>query len=229
MHRFYWPPEVPPPSADGTIITGELASHLAAVRLEAGEVVECFNERGYRCACRIGRDARRFTLTPDPSTELPAPPVPRKKLTVWIPAIEPARFDWAAEKLTELGVERIGVFRADRTNAHPRSAERIRRVMIRAVEQSGRMTIPVWLEAKTLDDILDMHPIILEIPGRENSVPLSGLILDPELSLVVGPEGGWSPGELERFHRTDCRFAHLVPSTLRAETAAVSAAAIVLS
>lgn len=101
--------------------------------------------------------------------------------------------------------------------------------MIRAVEQSGRVTIPVWLEAKTLDDILDMHPIILEIPGRGNSVPLSGLILDSELSLMVGPEGGWSPGELERFRRTGYQLAHLVPSTLRAETAAVSAAAVILS
>ncbi len=229
MHRFYWPPDEPAPGTD-TQVRGELATHFAASRIEDGETVECFNEKGLRIACRARRDGRRWAITALPGVPLPPVPVPNRRVTVWMAAFDASRFDWAAEKLTELGAAAIGVFRSERSNAQTRNEERVRRLMIRAAEQSGRADLPDHLEAKSLEAVLeDRDVFVLEIPGRTESQPLAAAELPPVLSIVTGPEGGWSTRELELLRSKGVRFVHLVPPVLRAETAAIAAAAIVLS
>ncbi len=47
--------------------------------------------------------------------------------------------------------------------------------------------------------------------------------------MVIGPEGGLTPGESERFQTAQARFVTLAPTVLRVETAAIAAAAILIS
>ncbi len=229
MHRFYWPPDDPPITAEGTAVRGDLLSHFAATRLEDGEAVECFNEEGLRAGCRVKRDGRRWLVALAPEVALLPAPVLSRKVAVWMATFDPARFDWAAEKLTELGVSEIGAFKSDRSNAQVRSEDRLRRVMIRAAEQCGRIDIPRYGEAKSLKEIATEGSLVLEIPGRVVTEPLSSVALALAIRLIVGPEGGWSDAEKEWLATAPVKFVHLVPSVLRAETAAIAAASIALS
>lgn len=228
MHRFYWPPEETPITGEGVPVRGDLATHFAATRLDDGEAIECFNDQGFRSGCRAVKDGRRWLVRIDPDIRLPDSPVPARRLTVWMAAFDPSRFDWAAEKLTELGVAAIGVFPAQRSNAPVRGGDRLRRLMIRAAEQSGRTDIPGYRELKSLEEIPE-GAFLLEIPGRIPTRPLASAELPGELHLVVGPEGGWSDAERKWIlGRPSVRPVHLVNTSLRAETAAIAAAALVL-
>jgi len=53
--------------------------------------------------------------------------------------------------------------------------------------------------------------------------------LDPPSSVIIGPEGGFSPAEVEAARRAGARIAGLGPRILRSESVAIAAAAVVLS
>jgi 16S rRNA (uracil1498-N3)-methyltransferase len=151
--------------------------------------------------------------------------------------------EWAIEKCTELGVARIMPVIAQRTDAHLAAAsvkrtERWRRLALQASEQSRRaqpseITAPLKLseatalsgalrivlaesEQQPLSDVLESHALVSSSP-------------ESQIILAVGPEGGWAEEELQSFHRAGWIAASLGSTILRAETAAIAAAAIVIS
>jgi 16S rRNA (uracil1498-N3)-methyltransferase len=126
------------------------------------------------------------------------------------------------QKVTELGVEHIVLFHAarsvvrwpgDRVAHH---LERLRRVVDAAVCQSRQ----AWSPTVTFDGEFN---VVARRPGAALAAAEGGVYNAERHSvLVVGPEGGWSPEE-RSFRLPEVSFG---PSILRAETAAVTAAAV---
>lgn len=201
--------------------------HLLDVRrLGDGDRVVAADGAGSWAPCRLtvarggggGRLGRSAGLVADG-------PVARQERTE--PAVAVAfapakgdRSDWAVQKLTELGVDRIVLTRTARSVVRwegeraDRATGRLRRVAREAAAQCRRPWLPEVLGPAGLDDleVLLGGPACLARPG--GAAPS----LDRP-AVVVGPEGGWAESELERFPRT----VGLGPTVLRAETAAVVA------
>ncbi len=149
------------------------------------------------------------------------------------------RMEWAIEKCTELGASRIIPLIARRTDIHLAKAaekrvERWRRLATQASEQSRRNLVP------TIDDpakfarelISNLNGTRIVLAESEEKTTLRDLIevqTSDSITLAIGPEGGWTPEELQMF--TDCGWASasLGTTILRAETAAIAALAISLS
>jgi len=149
------------------------------------------------------------------------------------------RMEWAIEKCTELGVGRIMPVVAHRTDAHLASAaekrvERWRRIAQQAAEQSRRtvppeITNPIKVrEAARLPGALR---IVLSEVEQETQLRevLSSSQTKSETLLAIGPEGGWTDDELHLFQQQGWASASLGATILRAETAAIAAAAIAVS
>ena len=163
----------------------------------------------------------RFGAALDPTGDVAAEPRPAPVLTVGLTPTKGDRPEWAVQKLTELAVDRIVVLRTarsvvrwegDRVDHH---LERLRRISREAAMQSRRVWLPEIIGVHTLAD----HPgAVLADPGGR---PPSGA----DHVVLCGPEGGWS--DEERAAAPD--FIGLGPGVLRAETAAVTAGALLVA
>ncbi len=153
--------------------------------------------------------------------------------------------EWAIEKATELGVAAIAPVIARRTEKHlaeaaEKRAERWRRIGHEAAQQSRRSDVPlihdpVSLAARVKKASSATRIVLAE---QERSTTLRNALEEimeasqaemPALEIAIGPEGGWAPEEEALFDANGWRAVSLGPRILRAETAAISALAVVAS
>ena len=149
------------------------------------------------------------------------------------------RFEWILQKATELGVERITpvltertVVRLDAARAQAKQA-RWRRIVQEAAEQSQRATIPELDPVQSFDALLKRLPtsgLVLLPTLATTAVPLRTLIESSphaaEVAVLIGPEGDFSLEEVQRAQAHGARPVSLGSLTLRSETAALAALAI---
>jgi 16S rRNA (uracil1498-N3)-methyltransferase len=222
-------------SGSRAAITGDHAAHLSRVlRAQVGQEFDISAEGTIRRGrvINISEDRVEFEL----GQEVPAPPAPNVTLLLAIFKFD--RMEWAIEKCTELGVSRIVLFIARRTDSHLASAsakrmERWGRIAREASEQARRTSLPEISGPVKFKDALAScrgDCIVLsesETGNRLRDAAASGSM--DETTLAIGPEGGWTEEELKSFQQAGWISASLGPTILRAETAAIAAAAIVLS
>jgi 16S rRNA (uracil1498-N3)-methyltransferase len=149
------------------------------------------------------------------------------------------RMEWAIEKCTELGVERIILVVSRRTDSHlaaasAKRAERWRRIARQAAEQSRRATPPEISEPLKFADALNVPAALrIVLAESEDRTLLRDIVKADAASdgivLAVGPEGGWAEDESQLFQKAGWISASLGKTILRAETAAIAATAIVAS
>ncbi|MCU1495069.1 MAG: rsmE [Acidimicrobiaceae bacterium] len=150
-------------------------------------------------------------------------PIPSRPVTVGFAMTKGDRTEWTVQKLTELGVDRIWPLLTARTVVRlgPGEAERrvnrLRRIAREAAAQSRRPFLAEVVEPTPLRDA------VVSLAGGGADVllaePGGGSLAATTAAVLVGPEGGWAPDELE------CGLCQvdLGPTVLRSETAAVVA------
>ena len=215
-------------------INGESAHHLARVlRVEVGQTFEISDSAQVWLAtvATVRKDLVRFDLVEeiDAGSALPT-------VTLFFALIKFDRFEWAVEKATELGVTRIVPVEAARSerglfDGSRNRAERWRRIGREASEQSRRLRAPEIADgvkfAEALKD-LSMHRLWLdERPGAPLLLRAFAPAAGDSVSLMIGPEGGWTEPERLAFGEGGWRGASLGPTVLRAETAVCAALAVI--
>jgi len=149
------------------------------------------------------------------------------------------RMDFVVQKATELGVRRItpvltefSVVKLDLKRAKKR-AQHWSNIVISACEQCGRNILPVIDAPQPLrnwfgENLTSADPRILLRPDA--NAPL-GSISKPQgvVTLLVGPEGGFSDAEYEQAEIAGFRGIGFGPRILRTETAAIAAIAVLQS
>lgn len=147
------------------------------------------------------------------------------------------RLEWAIEKCTELGVSRIVPVIAQRTDAHlaaasVRRTDRWRRIALQAAEQSRRSNPPEIADPLQLAAAIGLPGALrILLSESEERSSLRDVLLPSasNISLAVGPEGGWTEQEEKLFLQQGWISASLGSTILRAETAAIAATAICVS
>ena len=159
---------------------------------------------------------RRRTLMADGEVVRTSRPAPQ--LTVGFPPVKGDRPEWAVQKLTEIGIDRIiilrtarGVVRWDGGRADHHLA-RLRAVVRQAVMQSRQTWVP---EVTGPEDAASLAARPDVAMAARTGVPPS--LAAP--TVLVGPEGGWSPEEEAQA----TTLVRLGPGVLRTESAAVAA------
>jgi 16S rRNA (uracil1498-N3)-methyltransferase len=214
------------------VARGAQAHHLARVaRLRAGEQVEVSDQvTAYRALTESCTPTEvRFRI----DGALPAEPeFPR--LGVVLAIVKFARFEWAVEKLTELGVHSITPLIAARSDAKlvqsaEKRSERWRRIALEAAQQSRRLAAPTVAVPMAFADAVQDCRSDTRLLAEPAGPSVSSFCCGHETTLLVGPEGGWTQQESQLAHECGFRAASLGRNVLRAETAAVALAAICAS
>jgi 16S rRNA (uracil1498-N3)-methyltransferase len=220
------------PAADGASIEldrGE-AKHARVRRLRRGEEVVVLDGRGWSAAAVIDTiDSRRVVVRivralPERRGESPL------DLTLALALLKSDRFDWIVEKATELGVTRIRPFMTEHSLARPSTGrrDRWRQIALSAAKQCGR-TVPPEIHPpvpfrEALGDLDGVKYLFAE--GGPGRAPLEANVAVASVSVIVGPEGGFTSEEVATASAADCQVVTLGPRILRAETAAITAVAL---
>ncbi len=229
--RFYCPD---PPRNGRYHLQPEEARHLARVsRYALGDCVELFDGKGFATLARIvelGRDRVDLVAEGAPLPDVSGP----CWLTLAIAIPKGERFDWLVEKTTELGVSQLIPLITERAVVDPRNSklERLKRTIIESSKQSRRNRLMelgptmTWSElVRRANDQLRLIALPEGLPwGRWPSLGEARRTL-----LAIGPEGGFSPAEVEMARAVGWHPVRLSAQILRIETAAIAGAAMVLA
>lgn len=212
------------------VLDAETSRRLTAVlRLREGDDFLVFSGDGREWAARVD-GVVRGTVHALVGTLSRQEPAPARALEVCCGLVRPNRFEWAIEKCTEAGAD---VFRpllaTHGARGEAPSTERLRRwerIAVEASEQSGRLYLPAVQPPVQLADALARAKgsVMLCDPSGVDWSEAAGLLpASRPVTVLVGPEGGWSAAEVTAARARGALPVRLGPNVLRTETAAVAA------
>jgi 16S rRNA (uracil1498-N3)-methyltransferase len=225
---------------DTACLTGDEHYHLSQVlRKKRGERIILFDAEGHTFKARI-------TKVGPEKTHVAILDVTqgRKGLQIGLGQclLKSHKMEWIIQKGTELGLTDLFPLQSARSIVRPEAGRekkmaRWRRIALEAVKQSGRPDIPQIHEPLSLEGFLDREPVQEEeclFLSESGGDPLNGIIRRSEdrrrprsVILLCGPEGGWTKEEEKNILGSGFHAVSLGSYILRAETAALSAMAIV--
>ncbi|MEO8601796.1 MAG: 16S rRNA (uracil(1498)-N(3))-methyltransferase [bacterium] len=222
------------PLAVGEVVTlaDEELHHARVRRLAIGESVALFDGAGFSCVGIVdaaARDAVRvrvIELQPPRSNESPL------ALTLAVGLPKGDKLDWVVEKATELGVTALQPFASAHTLGAASAARRARweQIALAAAKQCGRSVVPTIHAPLAFEALLTVPAELrLLLAERGDAQPLAVVGVDARpasLLVAVGAEGGFSDAELGAAHAAGFALVTLGARMLRAETAAIVAAAL---
>lgn len=231
--RFYCPEPI---SARQTLILPEsVAHHIRVRRLEAGSTIVLFDGRGGEVPGTLDFEGKRaFAVLGDlhpRESELAG------ELCLFQGLPSGDKMDWVIEKAVELGVSRLVPISAHRSIlklSGPRLEKRLAHwagIIESASEQCGRNRLMKISPPVPLEEALTARAIgerLLCDPAAEDD--LETYLTDPQcsakthraLTLLVGPEGGWSPEETQSCARHNVQALRFGTRVLRTETAGLA-------
>lgn len=209
-----------------------LAHHaLRVLRLRAGESVVLFNGQGGEYPATLDVDGKAGFAQLGAFDPREAELAGRITLVQGLPSGD--KMDWVVEKSVELGAARVCPIAAQRSVLQlsgPRLDKRVahwQRIAQSAAEQCGRNRLMAVDAPLSLADWLALPadgPRLLCHPDAETD--LAGLLQDTpaltSLTLLVGPEGGWSDKELAQAREAGVQAVRFGPRVLRTETAGLA-------
>ena len=146
------------------------------------------------------------------------------------------RFEWFVEKATEIGVDRIVPLIGERSERKVYKTDRARRIALSATKQSLKAAVPEIAEPVSVTSFVGQDGDSLRLiaycfedgshPRRSIKEALQGFD-GKDVTVLIGPEGDFSPEEAALALEAGYIPVHLGPSRLRTETAAVISAAAV--
>ncbi|MCL4835086.1 MAG: 16S rRNA (uracil(1498)-N(3))-methyltransferase [Caldilineaceae bacterium] len=238
MHRFFLThtPITPGQPVDLTPLAHQLR---AVLRLSPGETILLLDNAGFAYPTeiiRVDRNAAEGSVLGQEVTE-GEPPI---FLSLYLCALKADKFEWVLQKGVEIGVSRFVPVISSRTIVRP--AEKLTRKYVRwqeiireAAEQCGRGRLPVlakpleWAAAVVEPSGLRLLPWEeADATSLTLGAALSGVDAPAACSLLIGPEGGIDAAEAAQAVAAGWVAVSLGPRILRAETAAITAAGLVL-
>ncbi|OON69388.1 16S rRNA (uracil(1498)-N(3))-methyltransferase [Hymenobacter sp. CRA2] len=222
-HTFYAPDLAGPTY---TLPEDESKHAVRVLRLQPGDAVELVDGRGGLYQAEVADDNPKrcqLRITAEQRVE-------RRLYFVHV-AVAPTknldRMEWLVEKATEIGIDRLSFLRAARSERRELKLDRLERIAVSALKQSGQAWLP------QLDELTDYAAFVRTIEpattfiahlaeGERTSLPQVAAA-GAGCCILIGPEGDFTPDEIELALARGIRPVTLGQTRLRTETAALAA------
>ncbi len=225
---------------DGLVtITNPLLTHISkSLRAKPGDSLLFNDDQGHRYHTTVDQITKQTLQARIQHVEAP-PLSTRFPLILAQALLKGEKMGWVIQKATELGVAAIVPLLTDRVilklsgNQGETHQGRWKRIALEAAQQSERWTLPSILPSETFQEFLETprQGSTIFMAEREEgpsllSIPCSTENQGPGVTVIIGPEGGWSAKETEAAKSHKWMFASFGKEVLRAETASIAALAI---
>ncbi len=237
MHRFFF--DETRRENDRVILDEAESKHaLQVLRLKKGARIVLMDGLGGVFEAEI-TDAGKQHVTAGILSPLPDREA-RTRVTLYQGLPKSGKLDLILQKCTELGVHAVQPVLFSRSVREPgknpdKELQRLRRIAREAAKQCGRGQVPMVGQVRTFGEMVDRirgHGLAL-VPWEEaQSVRIQDVLgaqAPLEIALVIGPEGGIAPEEIEQLTEAGAKAVTLGPRILRTETAGMAALASVLT
>ena len=223
-------------------ITGDMLVHLRdSLRITVGETLWFGNGQNTRYWVEI-TDVSKRTVTGRILETIQEPARQTPRLILGQSLLKGEKMDWVIQKATELSVSEIVPIesrhsvvqlKADRVD---HQLARWQRIALEAAQQSEQWRIPTVTTPYSISALLTSRvtgTLTLMLAERRKGMSLQSTGLPQEMNssllILIGPEGGWSKGEMEIAERAGVVSITLGQQILRAETAAIATISILQS
>ena len=231
MHRFYCP------DIATTLTLGEEDSKhcVKVLRMAGDDTIEVVDGNGNLYTCRITMaHPKRCAVEVQESSHQPPHWGCRIVLGV-APTKNLDRMEWLVEKCVEMGVDRIIPLRCHNSERTVVKTERLKKIMVSAMKQSLKATLPQLDEmtpvekvmAEPFDGVRCMAYCDMLLPRSQRQTIATAYQPGKDVLLLIGPEGDFSPEEVQASREAGFVPVTLGESRLRTETAGLMAIAAI--
>ncbi|GAV22045.1 16S rRNA (uracil(1498)-N(3))-methyltransferase [Carboxydothermus pertinax] len=237
MPYFFLPPGQI--QGDYAYLTGEDARHVTKVlRIKPGEKLTLQDEQDFRYYCQVvavRKDLVQLKILAKKYVKT----VPPVEVTLVQGVAKGEKMDFIIQKATEIGVFRVIPVETQRTvvifdeRKKKERRERWQKIAYEAAKQAGVSRVPKILpviDLKALPEFLGNTLLLVPYEGEEQ-ISLKKVLKETpvkKVTVVIGPEGGFAPGEIEYLKTLGSKTVSLGPRILRTETAAIATLSLVL-
>lgn len=230
MIRFY-APEI---ESELCLPPDESLHCVRVLRHRAGDRIDVVDGKGNAFSCVV-TEANPRRVAVEIQKKIVEPPHWGRNITLAVaPTKNGDRMEWLAEKATEMGIDRLVLLRTEHSERKVMKVERLRRVMVSAMKQSLKATLPEVVGPVGIDDfIADADPLALKLVAHceedKPRVSISARMPTPgqDVVVMIGPEGDFSSREIAVAISSGFEPVTMGRSRLRTETAAMFAIAAI--
>ena len=231
MHRFYCPD-----IADTLTLGEEDSKHCVRVlRMGEGDTIEVVDGNGTLYTCRITMAHQKRCAIEVLDKKKQTPHWGHQIVLAIAPTKNLDRIEWLVEKCVEMGVDRIIPLRCHNSERTVLKTERLKKIMVAAMKQSLKATLP------QLDEMTSIKDVIAEgfdgtrciaycdamLPREQRHTLASAYQPGGDVMVLIGPEGDFSPEEVQAATAAGFVPVTLGESRLRTETAGLMAVAAI--
>ncbi len=208
----------------------DTSRHVVQVlRMKAGEQLNLTDGKGTLLTCEITDDHKKHCVVAIKEVRHKAEGA--RKISVGISLLKNSnRFEWFLEKATELGVTGIIPLICERTEKEKFRHDRLQGICISAMLQSQQVWLPVLHEPVSFTDLqfsqYSNHQKFIAHCEESNKTPLTDQPINQLTIILIGPEGDFTPAEIELAVSNGFIPVALGDTRLRTETAGVAAATL---
>ena len=213
-----------------SLLSKEHTHYVANVmRMKRGSKINFFNKNGEWLSEIVFLDKDRVEVK---FLNKLKEPTTKSNIELAICLVKKSPMDTILQKATELGVTRITPIISERTEVKELNFERAKKIVIEATEQSNQLIPPEILQVTKLKDFLNNLDITSKLlfadVNSKDHLKKETFNKAKSLSVLIGPEGDFSPSEIELIHGNP----NVVPFTisnsiLRSDTAVISAISLI--
>ncbi len=208
------------------------ARHAVQVlRMEPGQSLQLTNGEGMLWDATITEAGKKKCMVTITGEQSFVSPLTRKVSIGIAPVKNTNRLEWFLEKVTEMGVAEVLLLQTKRTEKQHIRFERLLSIATSALLQSRQVWLPRILPPQSVEKVLSLpqydHRYVAHCEDQVKT-PLAGLVPNTTGNslLLIGPEGDFTPEEIEASLRAGFQPVSLGPTRLRTETAGVVGAAL---
>ncbi len=236
MIQFY----APSVESNGELSAEESAHCARVLRRQPGDEIVVADGCGKRHICRITAISKKCVSVDIIATEVVEKHWGAPITLAIAPTKNAERMEWLMEKTVEMGIDRIVLLECEHSERRRMRTDRLEKIMVSAMKQSLKATIPelkgpVPFNAFISDTESEqgLHFIAHCEADKPRELLCSVMaqtgraLYDTPVTMLIGPEGDFSPNEIESAIRASYRPVSLGESRLRTETAALFSVASV--
>ena len=200
----------------------EEVKHLKVLRFKVGDHFNVTNGNGCDCICQLTESGKFWRYLVKSISKINRPSA---HLSISIaPTKQMQRLEWMVEKCTEVGITEITPIICENSERKVIKSNRLENIAITAMKQSRRFWKPIINPLLNFNDYLNTAKgrVLLATQGAERTM-LDVIRKGESVSILIGPEGGFSKNELLMVETKNLEKVKLSNSRLRTETAAIVA------
>lgn len=219
------------------VLDEDTSRHVIQVlRMKKGELINLTDGKGHLLTCEITDEHRKACVVRITGSHLQLPA--SRLVTIAISLVKnTSRFEWFLEKATEIGVGEIIPLICDRTEKEKFRYDRLQSICISAMLQSRQCRLPLLHEPVSFAAWMKQVPSgtavqqLIAHCEEGQKQHLNSALIQPhkKVQLLIGPEGDFTPAEIQQALDAGFQPVSLGETRLRTETAGIVAAALLVN